>query len=113
MARLFSWIGQLLGAIFTILIVRPVAAVVGLFRRGQPREDRTFFLDPEEAKSLGRRSESPAVEASKSQPAVPASPVISMSTTTATSTTGVSTDRRRPGPNMKMYLDMAKQLRRA
>ncbi|MCS7031165.1 MAG: hypothetical protein NZL92_06500 [Gloeomargarita sp. SKYG116] len=112
--RLFTWIGQLLGAIFTVLLVRPVAAVLGLFgrRSGQPREDKTFFLDPEEAKSLGKRSESPAVTAPSPQPAMTASPVVSMSTT-ATPAASVNTNRRRPGPNMSMYLEMAKQMRRA
>ncbi|MEN9208036.1 MAG: hypothetical protein Q6L50_02480 [Gloeomargarita sp. GMQP_bins_120] len=109
--RLFAWVGQVLGAILTILLVRPLGLVVRLFRPGQSGQDQTFFLDPEEAKSLGKRSESP-VATPQSPAAIATSPVMA-SATSAAGTPAVTGERRRPGPNMRLYLDMAKQMRRA
>lgn len=106
--RLLSLVGQLLGAILTVLLVRPVQLLLRLFRPGQPGQDQTFFLDPEEAKSLGRRSESPAL--TTPQPTGVASSAAASTPTVTLVGTG---ERRRPGPNMRMYLEMAKQLRRA
>ncbi|MEN9213724.1 MAG: hypothetical protein Q6K12_00625 [Gloeomargarita sp. DG_1_6_bins_138] len=107
---IFGFIGGIFGAIFGIFRRRPAAA---------PRPERqatTFFLDPEDAKSVGRqnepaRSQEPVAVAAQPEPAV----VKPAPTPTVTFSSGSPDlrNRRRPGPNMNAFLDMAKQIRRA
>ncbi|WP_448380380.1 hypothetical protein [Gloeomargarita sp.] len=111
-----GFIGRLFGAIFGFIggIFR---AIFGIFRR-QPQStaNQAFFLDPEEAKTLGRPSESSRETPTVSPTAKP-EPVTTQPASVPTVVFGSGSpdlrNRRRPGPNMSLFLDMAKQIRRA
>ena len=117
-------IGRLFGAIFSF-IGGIFGAIFGIFRRrpqgeSPKKQEKAFFLDPEEAKSIGRKSESPQetpvapTEAkSEAKPEAVVTKPTPMPTMVFSSGSPDLRNRRRPGPNMNSFLDMAKQIRRA
>ncbi|WAS04329.1 hypothetical protein LQF76_09825 [Gloeomargaritales cyanobacterium VI4D9] len=117
-------IGRLFGAVFGF-IGGIFGAIFGIFRRrpqgeSPKKQETAFFLDPEEAKSLGRESESrsatPVASTEAKSVAKPEAVVAKPAPTPTLVFSSGSPDlrnRRRPGPNMSSFLDMAKQIRRA
>ena len=113
-----GFIGRLFGAIFGFVggIFR---AIFGIFRRRPQAEstaNQAFFLDPEEAKTLGRPAASSQETPTASSTAKPEPVVTQPAPAPAVEFRSGSPDlrnRRRPGPNMSLFLDMAKQIRRA
>ncbi|APB34962.1 hypothetical protein GlitD10_2621 [Gloeomargarita lithophora Alchichica-D10] len=101
--RLFGLIGAIFGFIGGIF-----GAIFGIFRRRPQTESSlevSFFLDPDDAKSVGRQNE----------PARPEAKLNTAAARVAMAFNSGSPDlsnRRRPGPNMNAFLDMAKQVRR-
>ncbi len=113
---IFGFIGGIFGAIFGIFRRRPQGASP---EKPQPKET-AFFLDPEEAKSIGRKSESPSepsVAPTEAQSVAKPEAVVTKPAPTPTLVFSSGSpdlrNRRRPGPNMNSFLDMAKQIRRA
>jgi hypothetical protein len=113
-----GFIGRLFGAIFGF-IGGILGAILGIFRRRPQAEstaNQAFFLDPEEAKTLGRSSPSARQTPTASTTAT-SEPVVTQPTPAPTVVFSSGSpdlrNRRRPGPNMSLFLDMAKQIRRA
>ncbi len=104
--RLFGLIGAIFGAIFSIFRRRP---------QTESAQETAFFLDQEDAKSLGRQNESspvaePRVVAPKPEPVL-VKPAVTPTMVFSSGSPDLR-NRRRPGPNMNSFLDMAKQIRR-
>jgi hypothetical protein len=110
-----GFIGRLFGTIFGF-IGGILGAILGIFRRRPQTQSQTFFLDPEEAKTLGRPAASSQETPTASSTAKP-EPVVTQPTPAPTVVFSSGSpdlrNRRRPGPNMSLFLDMAKQIRRA
>jgi hypothetical protein len=103
---IFGLIGGILGAIFRIFRRRP---------QTESAQETAFFLDPQEAKSLGRQNESPPVTEPQAIDPKPEPVLVKPAATPTMVFSSGSPDlrnRRRPGPNMSSFLDMAKQIRR-
>lgn len=103
---IFGLIGGIFGAIFSIFRRRP---------QTESAQETAFFLNQEDAKSLGRQNESPPVTEPRMVAPKPEPVLVKPAATPTMVFSSGSPDlsnRRRPGPNMNSFLDMAKQMRR-
>jgi hypothetical protein len=96
------------------------AAIFGIFGKLLPSgkgQANTFFLEAEDAKGIAKAPTQAAASSSAKSSNTPVASALNLPQPTVTSSTAVTPvapaysqfgSRRRPGANMKSYLDMAK-----